>query len=443
MLAIITILLAQSEFILAFEERVPLEELRAGGAVVIKSREKPLPYAVIRLEDGLPIQDVLRGLPGLVFCEPRGIAWVNFTPNDPLYTNQWGLPAIKANSAWDLEIGDIAIKLAVVDQGIQYTHADINDHFAALKGYDFVDDDPDPYPDDIPGESHGTATAGVSAAEIDNGFLIAGTANIGIYSLRCLNEYGAGTVDDIADGIVWAADRGARVINLSLGTSTYYAILEAACQYAWNSGCVLVASSGSTPGSISYPAKFSTVIAVGAVDQGLNLASFSSYGPEQELVAPGVNIYTIVPDNTYAVYSGTSFSCAYVSGVAGLVASANPSLTNQQIRDILNSTAIDLGTPGWDQYYGNGLVNAYRAVLAAGAGTSESAAGRAGLLVFPTVGKNIFYLAANQEILLCDVAGRPLARYGPGSTKAELGGLEPGVYFVVSGTETRRINIVR
>lgn len=443
MFAVITILLAQHEFILAFEERVPTEELKAAGAVVIKAREKPLPYAVIRLEDGLPVQDVLRGLPGLLFCEPRGLAWVNFTPNDPLYNNQWGLPAIKADSAWDMEIGGTAVKLAVVDQGIQYTHADINDHFGALRGYDFVDDDPDPYPDDIPGESHGTAIAGVSAAEIDNGFLVAGTANIGIYSLRCMNEYGAGTVDDIADGIVWAADRGARVINLSLGTSTYYAILEAACQYAWNSGCVLVASSGSAPGSIGYPAKFPTVIAVGAVDQSLNLASFSSYGPEQELVAPGVNIYTIVPDNTFAVYSGTSFSCAYVSGVAGLVASANPSLTNQEIRDILNATAIDLGTPGWDQYYGNGLVNAYRAVLAAGTGAYETAAGGSELRVFPTVGKNFFYLTGNRGIMLYDVAGRPVASYGPGSTKAQLGGLEPGVYFVVSGTEMRRITLVR
>ncbi|MEO0249513.1 MAG: S8 family serine peptidase, partial [candidate division WOR-3 bacterium] len=443
MLAVIMILSANRELILGFEGRIPIAEIQATGASIVKLRDKPLPYAVIRLENGERVEDVLCGLPGLLFCEPRGLAWVNFTPNDPFYGNQWGLPAIKADSAWDLETGDTAIKVGFIDQGIQYTHTDINDHFGNLKGYDFVDDDPDPYPDDIPGEAHGTAIAGVSAAEINNGTLIAGTANIGVYALRCMNEYGAGTIDDIVDGIVWAADSGARVINMSLGTSTYYAILEAACQYAWDSGCVLVASSGSTPGSIYYPAKFPTVIAVGAVDQNLNLAPFSSYGPEQELVAPGVNIYTIVPDNTFAVYSGTSLSCAYVSGVAGLVASANPSLTNQQIRDILDSTAIDLGTAGWDQYYGNGLVNAYRAVLAAGTGTSEAAAGRVGLRVFPTVAKNILYLAANQEVLVCDATGRPVARYGPGKTKADLGGLEPGVYFVVSGTEMRRITLVR
>ncbi len=443
MLTTLLILWAYGEFILAFEERVPLAELQATGASVIKTREKPLVYAVIRLEEDRSLRDVLEGLPGLLFCEPRGLAWINFTPNDPLYTNQWGLPAIKADSAWDIETGDTNIKLALVDQGIQYTHTDIDGHFGALKGYDFVDNDPDPYPDDIPGEAHGTSVVGASAAEINNGIMIAGTANIGVYSLRCMNEYGAGTIDDIVDGIVWAADSGARVINLSLGTSTYYAILEAACQYAWDSGCVLVASSGSSPGSIGYPAKFSTVIAVGAVDQSLNLAAFSSYGPEQELVAPGVNIYTIVPDNTFAVYSGTSYSCAYVSGVAGLVWSANPSLTNQQIRDILDSTAIDLGTAGWDQYYGYGLVNAYRAVLAASTGTPESAAGRTGLQVFPTATENSIYIVAKQGILLYDASGRPVARYGPGNTKADLHGLEPGVYFAVSGMEMRRITLVR
>ena len=431
------------EFIVAFEEVVPIAEMEAAGASVIKVRTKPMAYAVIRLEEGRPVQDVVKGLPGLLFCEPRGLAWINFTPNDPLYGSQWGLPAIKADSAWDLEAGDTAIKLAVVDQGIQYTHADLDGHFGALKGYDFVDDDPDPYPDDIPGEAHGTAVAGVAAAEINNGVRIAGTANIGVYSLRCMNEYGAGTIDDIADGIVWAADSGARVINLSVGTSTYYATLEAACQYAWDSGCVLVASSGSTPGSIGYPAKFPTVIAVGAVDQSLNLAGFSSYGPEQELVAPGVNIYTIVPDDTFAVYSGTSFSCAYVSGVAGLVASANPSLSNQQIRDILDNTARDLGTVGWDQYYGYGLVNAYEAVLGAHSGTSETPAGRPGLQVFPTVARNSIYLVASQGVLLYDASGRPVARYEPGNMKADLSGLEPGVYFVVSGREMRRITLLR
>lgn len=328
-------------------------------------------------------------------------------------------------------------------RGYSNTHTDIDDHFGALKGYDFVDDDPDPYPDDIPGESHGTAVAGVAAAEINNGVLIAGTGNLGVYSLRCMNEYGSGTIDDIVDGVVWAADSGARVINLRLGTSTYYAILEAACQYAWNSGCVLVASSGAVPGSIGYPAKFPTVIAVGAVDQNLNLASFSGYGPEQELVAPGLNIYTIVPDNTFAVYSGTSFSCAYVSGVAGLIASANPSLSNQQIRDILDSTAIDLGSAGWDQYYGWGLVNAYAAVLAAGTGVSGGSENPPGLEVFPTVARNFIYMRASQEVILYDASGRAVARYGPGNARASLTGFEPRVYFAVSGGKTVRITAFR
>lgn len=442
MLAVLLILSAQGEFILGFKDKVPVVEIEAAGARVIKLRDKPLPYAVIRAE-ARPGKDIIGSLPGLLFCEPRGLAWTDFVPNDPLYPNQWGLSAIKADSAWDMGTGDPGIMIAFVDQGIQYTHTDIDDHFTALKGYDFVDNDPDPYPDDIPGEAHGTAMAGVTAAEINNGILIAGTANAGVYSIRCMNEYGAGNVDDIADGIVWAADHGARVINMSLGTSNYYAILESACQYAWDAGCLLVASSGSAPGSIGYPAKFSTVIAVGAVDQTLNLASFSGYGPEQELVAPGTNIYTIVPDNTYAIYSGTSLSCAYVSGVAGLVASANPSLSNQEIREILDLTAIDRGAAGWDEYYGWGIVNAYAAVLAAGTRVSESSPACAGFAVFPTVASDCLFLRAEREATLYDESGRALARYGPGTTRADLRGLEPGVYFLVSGAGMRRIVLLK
>lgn len=119
MFVALLILSAPKEFVLGFDNQVPLAELAASGVAVLKLRERPLPYAVIRAEEGESVECLTDWLPGLVFLEPRGLAWVHFTPNDPLYSSQWGLPAIKADSAWDLEMGELSVKLAMIDQGIQ------------------------------------------------------------------------------------------------------------------------------------------------------------------------------------------------------------------------------------------------------------------------------------------------------------------------------------
>ena len=146
---------------------------------------------------------------------------------------------------------------------------------------------------------------------------------------------------------------------MSLGGTEYSKMLEDACQYAWDKGCVIVAATGNDgESSILYPARYDTVIAVGALRDCNTRWRRSNYGPEMELIAPGVRIISTTPGNNYAYMSGTSMATPHVSGVAALVWSKASGLTNQQVRDILKNTADDLGAPGWDEYYGYGRVDA-------------------------------------------------------------------------------------
>jgi thermitase len=275
------------------------------------------------------------------------------TPNDPRWDEQYNLRLIDVDYTWKREKGDKGIKVAIVDTGIQYDHPDLKGNYISW-GYDCVNNDSNPYDDN----GHGTHCAGIIAAEMDNKKGIAGIAQVSVMAEKVVDENGEGNVWDSARGIRHAADEGANILCLSLGTSSYSSIYENACQYAWNAGCLLIAASGNDGiQSIGYPACFDTVIAVGAIDKNKQRYSDSNYGPELELVAPGVDIISTYPTNDYAWYSGTSEAAPHVVGAAALLWSERPSLTNRQIRSILQSDAIDLGTTGWDDYYGYGLVN--------------------------------------------------------------------------------------
>jgi len=307
---------------------------------------------------------------GVEYAEPDLKAHILYEPNDPYYDYyQWGPQFIKADSAWDIEKGSMSVTLTVIDQGVMYDHPDLQDRFVGNNGYDFVDDDNDPYPDDLYNEDHGTHVAGIAAATMDNSEGIAGIAQVRIVSLRALDESGSGSYSDIADAIYYAGDSLYDVVNMSLGGPVGGYTLENACDYAWNRGCLLVAASGNDGAdSISFPARYSSVIAVGALDPDSSLADYSNYGPEQELTAPGTDILSAVPYLSWTFYdyydymSGTSMASPHVAGVAALVKSHYPNWTNQQIRNILIQTAMDLGASGWDKYYGYGCVDAYRAL---------------------------------------------------------------------------------
>ncbi|MBU7047011.1 MAG: S8 family serine peptidase, partial [Theionarchaea archaeon] len=185
-----------------------------------------------------------------------------------------------------------------------------------------------------------------------------------LYGVKVLNAYGSGYTSDCVEGIEWCIDNGMQVISMSWGSYYNDPVLQAACDAAWAYGCVLVGAAGNdgylTPDL--YPAAYSSVMAISATDINDNVPWWSNYGSEIELAAPGVNIYSTYIGGGYAYMSGTSMACPHVSGTAALVFAGPNDISNWAVRRILWRTAEDLGAPGWDPYYGYGLVDAEAAV---------------------------------------------------------------------------------
>jgi len=335
----------------------------------------------------------------------------NETPNDPQYSNQWNLPKIQMDDAWDITAGSSSIILAIIDSGTRYTHEDIDGNvwvnpaedrngnglpdfysygdYGDLDGIDndgngFVDDligwdfyQSDNDPDDAYG--HGTNVAGVSSAQTDNyenGAYrgIAGVAG-GWGTLRgaCVMVLRMGNTQPVtsytAQAIEYAADNGARVINVSSSLDDLQVLREAVDFAVDTCGVVIVASVGNNGDtgdpSIRYPAKYSKTIAVGATDQNDNRRSYSAYGPEMDVVAPdGVPSTTMAGGYTTGLI-GTSFSAPHVAGLAALIRSVNPNLTWQQVRDVLRASAdkvSGMGGQNFTNQYGYGRLNANSAV---------------------------------------------------------------------------------
>lgn len=307
----------------------------------------------------------MKNKPGVRYVERNVIFKAVHTPNDPYWGDQWGMGIIQADLAWDIYKGSTSVIVAIIDTGIEYTHDDLSGRYVAL-GYDWVNNDNDPMDDN----GHGTHCAGIAAAVMDNGIGVAGVAQVSLMAEKVLGAGGSGTADDVAQGIVHAADAGAEVISISLGGYIPSKVLKDACQYAWNTGCILVGAAGNDNiQSRHYPAAYDTVIAVSATDWYDGKASYSNYGNWIELSAPGGDgadlhdwILSTYLDNWYAWAYGTSMAAPHVSGLAALVWSYESSLTNQELREHLRNTADDLGDAGKDKYYGYGRINAYRAL---------------------------------------------------------------------------------
>nr|1DBI_A Chain A, Ak.1 Serine Protease [Bacillus sp. Ak1] len=278
-----------------------------------------------------------------------------WTPNDTYYQGyQYGPQNTYTDYAWDVTKGSSGQEIAVIDTGVDYTHPDLDGK--VIKGYDFVDNDYDPM--DL--NNHGTHVAGIAAAETNNATGIAGMApNTRILAVRALDRNGSGTLSDIADAIIYAADSGAEVINLSLGCDCHTTTLENAVNYAWNKGSVVVAAAGNNGSSTTFePASYENVIAVGAVDQYDRLASFSNYGTWVDVVAPGVDIVSTITGNRYAYMSGTSMASPHVAGLAALLASQGRN--NIEIRQAIEQTADKISGTG--TYFKYGRINSYNAV---------------------------------------------------------------------------------
>ncbi|MUG64619.1 S8 family serine peptidase [Paenibacillus campinasensis] len=289
-------------------------------------------------------------------------------PNDILFSEyQWNLPAIETNRGWDLSKGSEDVIIAVIDTGVDLNHTDLDGQF--VEGYNVVDPEQQPM-DDV---GHGTHVAGIIGALVNNGEGVAGISWYNkIMPVKALDASGTGTTYAVAEGIIWATDHGAKVINMSLGNYADSQFLHEAVKYAYDRDVVLIAASGNDnterPG---FPAAYPEVLAVAATDANMNRAEYSNYGDYIDIAAPGTNIASTFPGNQYAALSGTSMASPHAAAMAGLLRSLNPELTNREVMELMTTYTIDLGNRGRDKYYGSGQIDIYEALNAA-AGNSQT-----------------------------------------------------------------------
>jgi thermitase len=321
------------------------------------------------------------------------VVYQPITPNDPNLGLQWGLSKIGAGYAWLTNQGsDIAV--AVVDSGVDLTHPDLASKIVPNSGYNFVAGNYNTQDD----YGHGTHVAGIIGAATNNG---TGVASIGwnatIVPVKVLDSTGSGKISDVAGGINWAADSAAKIINLSLGMPSPDNTLQTAITNAWNKGKLIVVAAGNCGDSTQayllrscnytnnppiYPAAGNNVMAAGATTSSDTRAAFSSYGNWVSISAPGDGIYSTYWDKSqplnphkYEWESGTSMAAPMVSGLAALVWSHNPALSNSDVYNVLIASATHLGTgTGRNDEFGYGRINAFQAVQVALAARGQAQA---------------------------------------------------------------------
>lgn len=307
--------------------------------------------------------EALRKADDVAFVEPNYLVWALDNPNDPGFGSQWGYTKAQFPTAWDVTQGNGNITVAVIDSGIDLDHPDFNCAVSTgasklTAGYNFVSSNNNPDDDN----GHGTHVAGTVGACTNNGTGVAGSApNVRLMPLKVLNSSGSGSYSSVADAIVYAADNGAKIINLSLGGPAYSTFLADAVDYAHAKGVLLIAASGNSNTELYYPSAFSRVMAVGSTGSNDTRSSYSNYGADLDVVAPGEFIYSTVPEG-YSYLSGTSMASPHVAGLAALVWSAEPGLTNSGVRQLIRDTADDIGFAGQDDFYGYGRINAWQAL---------------------------------------------------------------------------------
>ncbi|MDD2456974.1 MAG: S8 family serine peptidase [Eubacteriales bacterium] len=364
--------------------------------IVVKFKNDHKPFQVIKVPEGkvkAKVQEYARR-PDVVYAEPNYYAQAFAAPNDFYYALQWNFAAssaggINLEEAWTKTTGS-GVTVAIVDTGIAYedygSFVQAPDLAATnfISGYDFVNND-DHANDD---NSHGTHVAGTIAQSTNNSIGVAGIAyDATLMPVKVLNKKGSGTYTAIANGIRYAADHDADVINLSLGGPYPSTTLESALAYAHSKNVTIVAAAGNDgTGTVSYPAAYDAyVIAVGATRVDKTLAYYSNWGSSLDLVAPGGDVNVdqnsddqkdgilqntfnpttkVVSDFGYYFFQGTSMASPHVAGVAALVIAAGVATSPADVQKVLQTTALDLGAEGRDNTYGHGLIDAGKALNA-------------------------------------------------------------------------------
>ncbi|MFB3881407.1 MAG: S8 family serine peptidase [Armatimonadota bacterium] len=379
--------------LIGFRARPNTAALRALGARILYAYDLVPAVAAEVPSDKLPAISALRGVlyvepdypiyasgplgPGLTLALPAAGAAEPLSL-ELLETYPWGIERIGAPAVW---LGlptnrGTGVKVIVLDTGVDYTHPDLADNFVG--GYDLVNDDWDPLDDN----GHGTHVSGTIAALDDGpnygganatGISVVGVGpEIALYAAKILSAEGTGNTSDAVAALDGAVRYGMQVVNMSFGSPFSSATMKSACNRANSAGLVLVAAAGNEGGNwLDCPARYPSVISVGATNSLDQRASFSNTSKNLELCAPGVAVLSTMPTYTvrlnqfpygyqqqYDYLDGTSMAAPHVSGVAALVIAAHPDWSNSQVRSRLRSTATDLGAVGRDSYFGYGLVDA-------------------------------------------------------------------------------------
>lgn len=339
------------EFIVGFKKEFHIPEAGkqlavSKGGKILKQLTHPALNAIlvsVPIQQADAFQRAMKESPLVRYVEPNVIVSATIVPNDPMYGSQWALAKIQAPQAWDISTGSSSVRVGVIDTGIDYNHQDIAPNYASC-GHDYVNNDADPMDD----YGHGTHVAGIIAARTNNLLGVAGVAGgwgtthgVTLIAEKVLNSAGSGNTAVLSQAITHAGDVcGVDVINLSLGWSSFFSTdVRDALQYAADHGVISVAAAGNNRRDASsfYPCAygsghpFSTaeiVMCVSATGSSDNFASsFSNFGSPVEISAPGVNILSTYPGNSYASLSGTSMATPHVAGVVALVMSQFPSYT--------------------------------------------------------------------------------------------------------------------
>ncbi|MBI5389581.1 S8 family serine peptidase, partial [Candidatus Woesearchaeota archaeon] len=378
---------APGEFIVKFKPGMStntIAEVNSEYNCSVLSINQVVGFMRLKVPEGKTVEEMVQiysSMPNVEYAEPNYIVRASWVPNDPLYSSQWNLDnpvygGINMERAWDINRGGNSnVIIAVIDTGVAYENYSVYYQAPELvgtrfvPGWDFVNNDSHPNDD----AGHGTHVTGTIAQATNNGIGVAGIAfGCSIMPLKVLDALGSGYDSDIADAIIYAADHGADVINLSLGGPFPSLTLKNALAYAYGKGVTIVAAAGNdgaTGNLPNYPAAYDDyVIAVGATGYNETVTSFSNRGSYVDLAAPGDKILQQTFDAPnyndwdYWYYSGTSMATPHVSGVAALLIASGKATTPDEVRNILQSTAEDHGPIGRDDAYGWGILDAYAAL---------------------------------------------------------------------------------
>ncbi|MBX7133526.1 MAG: S8 family peptidase [Fimbriimonadaceae bacterium] len=395
----------------------------------LQSENSSLGVGRVELPPNVSVEQAIafyRRQPGVEFVEPNFVARSLAVPNDPMMGQQYGLTKMNCAAAWDLTTGDPGVVIAIVDTGIQLNHPDLAAKI--VPGYDFVNNDTSADDD----QGHGTHCAGISAAITNNGVGIAGVGyNCKLMPVKVLDASGSGSYSDVADGITWAVDNGAKVVSLSLGGPSVSAALETAVNYAWSHGVVVVAAAGNDNVSDPmYPGWYANAIAVGSTDQNDQKSSFSNYGNWVDVAAPGTAIYSTYPGSSYQTMSGTSMATPGVAGLAGLLWSRmGSSGTNALVRSKIESTCDPVGS-----WVVNGRVNAGTAVANAGGG---GPAGLSGL----SLASNTVFGGSNVTGTISLSGQAPLGGYSVNLASSKTQAVVPASVVVPAGLSSATFQV--